>query len=75
MPSAPQSSTRLATANAPSGMRTTGAAPPARMAAIPANVAGGVPQPMLLIDGDGGKPSRAMVSGNDRRGHRAHQPV
>jgi hypothetical protein len=39
MPSAPKSSERLATANAPSGMRTTGAEPTARIAAIAATVA------------------------------------
>ena len=39
MPSAPKSSARLATANAPSGMRTIGAAPAARIEAIATAVA------------------------------------
>ncbi len=38
-PSAPKSSARLAVAKSPTGMRTIGAAPAWRMAAIPATVA------------------------------------
>ena len=71
MPSAPKSSARLAAANAPSGMRTTGAEPAARIAAMRGGGRRGVPQAVLLIDGDGDETFARDRLGDDRRRQRA----
>ena len=61
-PSAPMSSTRLATEKPPTGMRTIGAAPAARMAAMPVTVPAVSHSPCCWSMVTAGKPSRPSVS-------------
>jgi hypothetical protein len=62
MPSAPKSSTRLTSAKSPNGTRTSGAAPPWRMAAMPARIPLTSQSPCWLSIVTAGKPSRPSVS-------------
>ena len=71
MPSAPKSSARLATANAPSGTRTTGAEPAGADRGDGGDGRGGVPQAVLLVDGDGDEAFARDRLGDDRRRQRA----
>src|SRR5215468_520088 len=73
-PSAPMSSTRLATAKAPTGMRTIGAAPAWRIAAIPVTVPAVSHSPCCWSRVTAGKPSRPSVSATIGYGS-GHQPV
>src|SRR5215472_14005702 len=62
IPSAPKSSARLAVAKSPSGMRTTGAPPPCRMAAIACTVSVMPHRPCCMSTVTARKPSRAITS-------------
>src|SRR5260370_15575681 len=73
MPSAPKSSARLAVAKSPSGTRTTGAAPPCRMAAIALTVAAMSHRPCCISTVTAAKPSRAITSATSGEA-RPHQP-
>src|SRR5215831_5554412 len=73
-PSAPMSSTRLATAKAPTGMRTIGAAPAWRIAAMPVTVAAVSHSPCCWSMVTAGNPSRPSVSATIGLGS-GHQPV
>src|SRR5580704_15210413 len=73
MPSAPKSSARLAVAKSPSGTRTTGAAPPCRMAAIAPTVWVMSHKPCCISMVTAEKPSRAITSATSGDA-RPHQP-
>jgi hypothetical protein len=75
IPSAPKSSARLAVANAPSGTRTTGCGADRADRGDGNRGRCGIPQAVLLVDGDGDETFSRDGLGDDRRRQRAPASV